>query len=76
MHKAFTCTVQTNEYGTEIMFMVEDGHIQMKIFNLTGDRGFDYPFEELNLNTLHEYGVNIHAAFSYIAVRYEDALCE
>jgi hypothetical protein len=76
MHNIIVFTVQTNEYGTEAMFKVENGTILVKFFNLTGDNEFDYPFEELNINTLHYYGVNIPAVFSYIAERYQEELSE
>lgn len=63
-------TLQTNEYGTEVLIKVLDGQIRMKIFNLTADNEFDYPWEPLNINTLDNYGIKLGDVFSRIEEDY------
>lgn len=63
-------TMQTNEYGTEVLIKIQNGEIWMKCWNLTVDNEFDYPWEPLNLNTLDNYGIKLRDVFSRIEEDY------
>lgn len=64
----FTC--QANEYGTEVLIKVTDGFIMMKLYNLTADNGFDYPWEPLNIINLDNYGIKLGDVFKRIEENY------
>lgn len=59
-------TLQTHEYGTEVLIKVVNGKIMMKLFNLTADNEFDYPWENLDIEVLDCYGIKLGEVFKRI----------
>lgn len=59
-------TMQTLEYGTEVLIKVANGKVMMKLYNLTADNEFDYPWENMDIEVLDAYGIKLGDVFRRI----------